>query len=118
MFQFFYKNEPEVRRLSPDYALQVVDLLQLGCKKKMILDKIEHDTGKIVEMKDLHNLKQKHAKAKNAHSFSEALTIFKENGIYFKKIFKLRKIKNLASRGEHIFYNNYFCTMNVKRHLF
>ena len=54
-----YKNHPRQRRLDQDTQKKAFDMLACNSEVKLVADKLELETGKVILTKDLHNIRTK-----------------------------------------------------------
>ena len=62
MFQKTFIHLPQQRRLDEDTLEQTKNMLSVKANKKMVQEHIYRQSGKIVILKDLHNIAQKSKK--------------------------------------------------------
>ncbi|CAD6208879.1 GSCOCG00010701001-RA-CDS, partial [Cotesia congregata] len=71
---------PENRRLDPDYAERILDMMDVKANKKFLQAKIKSDTEKTVFIKDLHNLSKKRKKVTQENCLTMAADYLKDKG--------------------------------------
>lgn len=52
-----FSNLPNQRRLAPQMKVEVLELMDMKANKKLIQSKIHTETGKMVTLKDLSNIR-------------------------------------------------------------
>ncbi|KAG8176002.1 hypothetical protein JTE90_006999 [Oedothorax gibbosus] len=70
-----FRHLPQQRKLPPEVREQAKVLLDLDVNKKLLQQKLQRDTGKIVTLKDLSNLA---AQDKRSNDLGEAVTLLQD----------------------------------------
>ena len=77
---------PKQRRLQPEMMKDASRILQLKANKKMVQNHFSSITGKVITMKDVHNVAAK-AKPKMKNDFQELIQEMKKvNGMHVQDI--------------------------------
>ena len=73
-----FQHYSRQRRLDPEYEKTIQDYMKMDCNKKVIQQKIIAETGKIVILKDLHNIMAKVNKTKSRNNLVEFIRILQD----------------------------------------
>jgi hypothetical protein len=104
MLQFQYL--PHQRRLSGKNKESVEELLALRANKKLVKQKLEQETGKVLTLKDLCNIDQK--SGKKSENLDECVDVFRNR--YNAEV-------NILKDGENNFKGMYIKSSNMKNTL-